>query len=261
MSRQGRYVAVVLVAAGCVTDIAITQTPQCDGMLQPGEVTVDAPFDSDGDGFFDAANPMCAAVYDDEALDCDDRDDAIHPGALEILCNGANDDCDESTPDGDDVDGDGYTHCEDCNDFEPTAFPSNPEICWDDIDNDCNGQLDDGCEYDVSGTWSVDPRPQYTCASGAVAINFGEIMVTENKSALSMLSLGSSQPGLMQGTLSDDMRFSVKRTINGSCDEQYTIAGEFTSENTFEASFVVDFSGAFCVNCSQQVWSLSGALQ
>ena len=103
--------------------------------------------------------------------------------------------------------------------------------------------------------------PQYTCASGAVEINFDELLVTDNNPNVSILALGSSQPGLMQGQISDDGSFSAKRTINGTCDEQFTIAGEFTSETTYEAYFLVDFSGALCMNCTQQYWSISGELQ
>ena len=259
--KTSTALVVVVGLSGCVTELAITQTPQCDGILQPGETTVDAPFDKDGDGFFDGANPACEAVYGSEDLDCNDAEEWVNPGVLEQQCNGFDDDCNGETPDGDDVDGDGYTHCDDCDDSDPTAFPANPEICGDQIDNDCNGEVDDGCVYDFSGTWSVDPVPQYTCANGAVNINFDEVVVTDNNPTIAILALGSSQPGLMQGTISDDWSFSAKRTINGSCDEQYTFAGDFTSETTYEGYLLVDFSGAFCLNCSQQYWVVSGSLQ
>jgi len=35
---------------------------------------VDAPFDADGDGYFDATNPDCADTYAADQLDCDDGD-------------------------------------------------------------------------------------------------------------------------------------------------------------------------------------------
>jgi hypothetical protein len=227
--------------------------------MQPGEATVDAPFDQDGDGFFDASNPSCSAVYGVEALDCNDGEAAVNPGVLEEQCNGLDDDCDELTLDGEDKDDDGFSHCDDCDDDEETSFPANPEICGDEIDNDCDGEVDNGCVYDYSGSWSVDPIPQYTCANGSVNINFNEILIEDNNPNIAVVAIGSSQPGLMQGSVKTDQSFTATRTINGSCDEQYVIAGEFTSEDEYEGYFMVDFSGAFCLNCSQQFWTISGS--
>ena len=47
------------------------------GTADGGEATVDAPYDADGDGFFDASNPDCAATYAADRLDCNDQDPAI----------------------------------------------------------------------------------------------------------------------------------------------------------------------------------------
>lgn len=56
--------------------------------------------------------------------DCDDDDDKnINPGAIEILYNGIDDDCDPSTLD-DDLDQDGYGISEDCNDNNAAINPS-----------------------------------------------------------------------------------------------------------------------------------------
>lgn len=55
--------------------------------------------------------------------DCDDDDENINPGAIEILYNGIDDDCDPSTLD-DDLDQDGYGISEDCNDNNAAINPS-----------------------------------------------------------------------------------------------------------------------------------------
>ena len=55
--KTSTALVVVVGLSGCVTELAITQTPQCDGILQPGETTVDAPFDKDGDGFLTVQTP------------------------------------------------------------------------------------------------------------------------------------------------------------------------------------------------------------
>jgi hypothetical protein len=79
----------------------------CDGQIDEG-VTSTFYTDADGDCFGDAdsSTEACEApsgtVSDD--TDCDDDDDAIHPGAAE-LCDGVDDDCDGGL---------NLEQCEDC---------------------------------------------------------------------------------------------------------------------------------------------------
>jgi Putative metal-binding motif/FG-GAP-like repeat/FG-GAP repeat len=101
------------------------------------------------------------------AVDCDDTDPAVHPGASE-LCNDSDDDCDllvdEEPIDGTtwyaDADGDGHggpdysvVSCDrpvgyvalatDCDDTASDAHPGGVEVC-DGNDNDCDGTVDVG---------------------------------------------------------------------------------------------------------------------
>ena len=90
--------------------------------------------------------------------DCNDFDETVHPGAAEI-CNATDDDCNGTTDDEYDQDGDGYSTCgadgvadtedDDCDDLEPAANPGQAEICHDGIDNDCDA---DPAECALSGT-------------------------------------------------------------------------------------------------------------
>ena len=154
------------------------QVEVCDGLDNDcdGGVDTDAldasPFfaDTDADGY-GAGEPLLACeapegtVRDDS--DCDDHDDAVHPGAIEI-CNGHDDDCngvsDLDATDAPtwyrDANGDGYgtahstqaacaapegwvDNALDCDDLNGAAFPGNPEVC-DGADNDCDGSVDVG---------------------------------------------------------------------------------------------------------------------
>lgn len=104
--------------------------------------------DIDGDGFV-------------AAVDCDDSDKKVYPGAAEV-CDGADNDCDGAVDDGveqvyyADLDGDGYgdegltsTGCGaspgyvnvsgDCDDGAAERFPGAEEVCGDGVVNDCDG--------------------------------------------------------------------------------------------------------------------------
>ena len=137
---------------GCQSDITVTETARCDGRLQTNEgEVVDAPFDQDGDGYFDANNLDCQDAYDPIALDCDDTDPDIHPGMAEVGCNGLDDDCNADTTDESDVDGDGFSACDDCDDYNETIHPGASEIACNNIDDDCNADTLDFEDEDEDG--------------------------------------------------------------------------------------------------------------
>ena len=92
----------LLGSLSCAGDVTVRGASRCDGVRQSDEATVDAPFDADGDGFFDGNNPDCAATYD--VLDCNDRDPGVRPDAVELLCDELDNDCDPETPDALDAD-------------------------------------------------------------------------------------------------------------------------------------------------------------
>jgi hypothetical protein len=76
-----------LLLSACGSDVGIYEADVsvCDGLLGPdeGEV-VDGPWDADGDGYYDARNPDCAATYDPADLDCNDQYASINPGGIEV---------------------------------------------------------------------------------------------------------------------------------------------------------------------------------
>ncbi len=143
----------------------------CNGQTDEGVKTT-YYYDGDGDGFGKAGATLAACSqptgYVSNALDCDDKVAAIHPGAAEV-CNGFDDDCNGVTDGQDsvgcsaffvDADHDGYgpvggtsvclcfattaTPAQiggDCNDKDSSIHPGVTEVC-DGVDNDCNGYTD-----------------------------------------------------------------------------------------------------------------------
>ena len=87
--------------------------------------------------------------------ECDDWDDAIHPGAAEV-CNALDDDCDGQLDEGFDGDNDGWSSCGgDCDNSDSSTYPGAPETC-DFDDNDCDGLTDEGFDSDGDGFSSCD---------------------------------------------------------------------------------------------------------
>ena len=95
--------------------------------------------DGDGDGDYAVT---CGGT------DCDDSDPTSYTGAPELCDGGIDNDCDPSTDENQDNDGDGQSACAgDCDDDEPLVFAGNPEVC-DNLDNDCLNGVDDGFDND-----------------------------------------------------------------------------------------------------------------
>ncbi len=129
--------------------------PPNDVYLDP---TTDIPClpgdDCDNDGY---CNTGTCIDPGDQPNDCLDTNPNVNPGETEIGCNGLDDDCDPSTIDGTDDDGDGYSLCpgplQDCNDNDNTVYPGATEIPCDGIDQDCSGS--DLTNLDADGDGAI----------------------------------------------------------------------------------------------------------
>lgn len=156
-------------------DVACFDCNEGDADVNP--VAVEIPYDGvdqncngdsdecdvDGDNYdADAtAGPGCAGP------DCNDADEAVHPGVPEDPANGKDDDCDDVI-DIPDRDADGFTEADgDCMDLgeENGATPAevtlskgvNPaaaEVCFNQLDDDCDGWIDNGEKCSRSAEFS-----------------------------------------------------------------------------------------------------------
>jgi len=107
--------------------------------------------DQDLDGYY--FQPGCGT-----ALDCDDWNPEISPGAPEIPCNHKDDNCNGMADDNPNPDGDPAGYCEnDCDNNNPKIYPGLREICLDGLDNQCPGDPGYGlvdefpCMLDAAG--------------------------------------------------------------------------------------------------------------
>ena len=139
----------------------------CDGDLVDGFV------DTDGD-----ATPDCVDVDDDgdgdpDATDCADLDDSVYTGAIEVVDDGVDQDCDgadtvtcfvdadldgyggattTTADDGDCTDPGESSVDTDCDDGDATIYPTAPETPGDGIDQDCDGfDIGVACFEDLDG--------------------------------------------------------------------------------------------------------------
>ncbi|MEO6758741.1 MAG: MopE-related protein, partial [Saprospiraceae bacterium] len=154
-------------------EVCDTIDNNCNGLVDDG-LTAHLYYldlDSDGYGADDAPLSTCVEItplgFSSNALDCDDQDIAIHPGAIEV-CDDVDNNCDGMIDENlatytyyVDGDGDGYGNPDlptyvscitptpigsalndtDCNDDNPNVYPGAVEII-DGLDNNCDGVID-----------------------------------------------------------------------------------------------------------------------
>ncbi len=137
--------------------------------------------DEDGDGFTACGEDEIEGTTDD---DCDDSNAARFPGNPEVCDEGIDNDCDDTTLETVDGDGDGETLCEgDCDDTDPDISTSAVDEC-DDLDTNCDGTdgTVESCDADDSDCDGVTDNDATDCPDGCDPIaddEFGSYLVCD----------------------------------------------------------------------------------
>jgi hypothetical protein len=155
--------------------------------------------DADGDGY------SCA-------VDCNDADASVHPGAID-LCDAADNDCDgtvdedfapQSCGTGDPgICASGITSCEAGAELcEPDQLPM-AEICDDGLDNDCDGATDypddASCTPDsisIPILTSEDDAEERTSSGGSVSLTSHDLELTEDAALQQVVGLRFRNVGI-----------------------------------------------------------------
>ncbi|MFT7624640.1 MAG: streptogramin lyase [Myxococcota bacterium] len=156
-------------------EICDTFDNNCNGVADEANSVGCQPYlkDADNDGFGVTSITQClcepAGFWTASSPgDCDDTDDAVHPGGLEI-CDGVDNSCNGTVDEDCDKDSDGYCNAlkpiigtpfscpnggGDCVDFNPNIHPNAAEVC-DEVDNDCDLEIDEGVQAPCGGCANV----------------------------------------------------------------------------------------------------------
>ncbi len=155
------------------SELANGDDDDCDELTDEGTVA----FDDDGDCMCEVAPCVgsvtnCATIT---AGDCADDDPSVYLGAVEVLGDGVDGNCDGEVDSGSsDVDGDGYSPLgKDCDDLDPAVHPGARELP-DGVDQDCDLTVDEGTvayDDDKDGTTEL----QGDCADGDALAHPGAV--------------------------------------------------------------------------------------
>jgi hypothetical protein len=240
----------------------------CDGSVDDDPINGEPMYtDGDNDGFGDGEvqGTFCEEEgppdgYAATSTDCNDTDDQVYPGNIEV-CDGIDNDCDGDADSNavdqvifyPDTDADGFgdaagptvgpacsvpgmwvDNADDCDDGSADINPDAEEVC-DTIDNDCNGAIDEALTTtyyaDADGDGHGDPEaPTAQCADPGTGFAISPDDCDDTDATIS--------PSATEG-VGDD--------IDADCDgSELCFADEDSDGYTADSPAVVTSVDAFC---------------
>ncbi|MFM7770494.1 MAG: MopE-related protein, partial [Bacteroidota bacterium] len=164
------------------TEVCNAIDDDCDSQINEGVVFLDYYVDQDSDTFGNGSVLNACAQplgYVANNTDCDDTNSSVNSSSTEV-CNGIDDDCDNSIDEGVqtsyylDTDTDGFglgnqvllctqtvgyvMNNLDCNDSNSAVNPNATESCVNSIDDDCDGLINEGCVSQLIGENFTNPQ-------------------------------------------------------------------------------------------------------
>ncbi len=211
--------------------------------FQPIEVDCTTfTYDIDGDGY---RTPE----------DCDDYNNQINPGAIEVPNNDIDEDCNPLSTEGD-IDGDGYGTAEDCDDEDPNINPDQTEEPYNGLDDDCDPlTLDDDLDQDgyLLADDCDDTNPDINPDAEEI-VNNG---VDENCDGMDLTSstyeIGNTQIHLFPNPTSDKINLHFSRNILYRAN-LYDLTGALvlSKENTAQLEVSTLNQGAYILEIIDQ---------
>ncbi|MFX1424704.1 MAG: hypothetical protein ACFFB2_20475, partial [Promethearchaeota archaeon] len=109
----------------------------------------------------------------------------------------------------------------------------------------------------VSGTYNLNPSISFICAFGLLDLQYTQFIFVDYDSTLEIWPAMNGE-GYMTGSSASEGTIDVSFYSPGSCSYLFTLQGTFIDNDTWEATFTVEFSGSTCFDCTSQSWQITG---
>ena len=110
--------------------------------------------------------------------------------------------------------------------------------------------------YTPSGVYNLVPTIQYTCVFGLVNLNYDQFTFVDDSDTL-IVQPAMDGGSFMSGPSATNGVIDVSCVYPGSCNEYFTLEGDFIDNDTWQATFTITFIGS-CFDCTAQQWSITG---
>ena len=109
----------------------------------------------------------------------------------------------------------------------------------------------------ASGTYNLNPSIAYTCAFGLLDFQYTQFTLVDDGSTL-VIQPAMNGEGYMTGSSALEGTIDASFYSPGSCSYLFTLQGIFIDNDSWQATFTVEFFGSTCFDCTSHSWELTG---